>query len=410
MLSRIFSFRALALGFLICDVLLEHQNRNVMHVEASLSCACSDEASFCNADAYCETNYRKGSICHPETQVCTNPLSEGCLQGLLGNDGEGGSKRWNTRVCNSNDPEDASDRGSCILSKFNYTEIRIHHSNWESSIFYAWILQIILSEVLGVPATIGLTADSSAASFYNVNNTFDYSPAAYPWEALDEANRVGDCLESDELCAHVFPEVWNGQSAAWTESHSQGKISAPEGNGMVGKISFYVPAFVADRDPTLVSFFGLRGDENRKKLAEAFLRPTTWKDYCEIVSPSNCTEPDDVARRYPGDGELANYYADDVYTGYFRQTEQSNCTANPETCTGHIVAPPCTWSTNLDAQVYWNKMALESNGPMEPTSSYSYGSMIQIWRAAVKTESNVIMWWWKVRSFRGTCCKHLAII
>ena len=163
-----------------------------------------------------------------------------------------------------------------------------------------------------------------------------------------------------------------------------------------GKISFYVPAFVADRDPTLVSFFGLRGDQNRQKLADTFLRPTTWKDYCEFISLTNCTEADDVAKRYPENEEFGNYYSEGTFTGHFRPTKENNCTANPDSCTGHIVAPPCTWSTNLDAQVYWNGIALESNGPLEPTASYSYGSMIEIWRAAVKTKSNVIMWWWKV--------------
>lgn len=230
MFRRRVSFHRLALYVLLPFIVLEYPTSRV---EGSISCACSADASFCNADAYCATNYREGSICDPEKHICTNPLSEGCLQRLLGDDE---NKRWKTRTCNSNDPKGASDLGLCLQSEFNYTEVRIHHSNWESSIFYAWILQIILSEVLGVPVTIGLTADSSAASFYNVDNTFDYSPSAYPWEALDEANRVGDCLESDLPCAHVFPEVWNGQSAAWTQSHSKGKITAPEGNGMVGKI------------------------------------------------------------------------------------------------------------------------------------------------------------------------------
>ena len=183
---------------------------------------------------------------------------------------------------------------------------------------------------------------------------------------------------------------------------------------MVGKISLHIPNFVAQTDSSLLSFYGLRGERNRQKLAETFLRPMTWKEYCETVSTTNCTAPDEVAQRYPYDGEYQSYFADNDYFGYFRATDRNNCTAHPSTCTGHVVAAPCEWSTNLDSQLYWNSIALESNGPLEPTSAYAYESMVEIWKAANKTNSNVIMWWWRpdplVEEFRGDAGEFQQIL
>jgi hypothetical protein len=211
-----------------------------------------------------------------------------------------------------------------------------------------------------------------------------------------------------------MPEVWNGQVDEWVKGLTEGYLEAVEGDGQVGKISFYVPAFVAERDSTLISFHGLGGEDNRHKLAATFHRPTTWKDYCREVSLHNCTSPNAVAQRYPTSDEEGMYYSGPAFIGHFRPTAQNNCTAFPNNCTGHIVAPPCTWSTNLDAQLYWNNIALESNGPSDPNGAYSYGSMIQIYRAANATKSNVIMWWWKpdptVEEFRGTSAEFQQIL
>ena len=468
-------------------------------VDAAVSCDCSiengdDILCVSDPDDYCEWKNRKGSYCHPETKTCTNPFANGCLKAMLDadnfvGDDAAGSFRWKLgRVCNSDDSnengasngdgdasddEDESDDivselGCYLEQQFNYTEIRIHHSNWESSIFYAWILQIILSEILHVPATIGYSKDHTYdASFYNLNSNVAYSASAYPWEAIKNANEIIDCRKfevedgsGEEFCAHVMPEVWNGQEITWTQANRDGIIDTPEGNGMVGKISFYVPGFVARNDSTLVSFYGLQGNENRRKLASTFNRPTTWYEYCELISPDKCgtaeaeaqveggeseivinmgavannattnatidditdaitsEAPEDedmenggpvdrIAKRYPqSDSEKAAYYVAGLYKGHFRPTDANDCDLNPETCTGHIVAPPCTWSTFLEAQIYWNDIALESNGPDLPTNSYSYGSMIQVWKAAVETQSPVIFWWYKpdptLEEFRNT--------
>ena len=58
------------------------------------------------------------------------------------------------------------------------------------------------------------------------------------------------------------------------------------------------------------------------------------------------------------------------------------------------------------AQAYWNDIALETDGPLPENNGYSYGQMIDIWRAANATQSHVAMWWWTpdptVEEFRGT--------
>ena len=293
--------------------------------------------------------------------------------------------------------------------------------NWESSIFLSWIMQILLMEVVQVPVTVGLTLDSTkAGSFYSEESTLPYSAAGYPWDALEEANNIGDCrlaFNETRQCIHVMPEVWNGQKHEWiaalqgkaateeteedeesegdlsfTGSSGGGYIDPIEGNGQVGKGSWYVPSFAADRDDSLVSFYGLRGEENRHKLADAFRRPTTWMEYCEEISDSNCTEPDGTAARYPSEEEEESYFAGPgSYVGYFRLTEANNCTLNPTTCVGHIIGPPCTWSTNVDGQLYWNNIVgIAPDGPVEPNGGYNYGPMIEIWRAANWTKSNVV--------------------
>ena len=61
-----------------------------------------------------------------------------------------------------------------------------------------------------------------------------------------------------------------------------------------------------------------------------------------------------------------------------------------------MVGPPCSWSTNVDAQLYWNDIVgLKSDGTEVPNRGYSYGSMIEIWKAANATSSDTLMWWWQ---------------
>ena len=142
---------------------------------------------------------------------------------------------------------------------------------------------------------------------------------------------------------------------------------------------------------------GVLGEKNRQKLAETFLTPTTWKYYCESISDNNCTSNDDgVAVRAPeSDGEDGRFFADGLYTGYFRMTDKNNCTLNPKTCTGHFADFPCGWTSYFAQQSYHLNISLESNGKEANTSGYTYGELVDIWYAANATKSNVIGLWWR---------------
>jgi len=167
---------------------------------------------------------------------------------------------------------------------------------------------------------------------------------------------------------------------------------------MIGGLGFYIPSLTAERNKTLTSFYGLRGEDNRIKLAHTFREPTNWVDYCDQVDLNNCTVPNDdnnIFSRYPNTREEKDsYFVPDLYSGHFRVTDRNNCTANPQNCTGHIVASTCDWTTYVDSQLHWNKIGLSSAGPEAPNNGYCHAHMVQIWRAANATKSDVFMWWW----------------
>lgn len=319
----------------------------------------------------------------------------------------------NGRVCNSDDlkntsPEESEDDlAFCISNEFDYFEIRIHNSNWESSIFLAWIMQIMLMEVLKVPATVGLkSGNTNITSFYAPSNTIEYSSAAYPWDAIRQSS-LEPCENTEEDCVDILPEVWNSQLPEWTALSQEGALDALDWNGQVGKLGWFIPVLTAQRDASLLSYYGMQGEANRAKLAETFRRPTTWVEYCEEVSTTNCTVPDDVAGSYPDAGSKEKYFVSGSYKGFFRLLPENDCTLFPDTCTGYMIAPPCTWSTMIDPQLYWNNIVgIATDGPLEPNGGYGYSSMIEIWNAANATSSDVMMWWWQPESllqkFSGT--------
>ena len=85
------------------------------------------------------------------------------------------------------------------------------------AIVMAWIFQILLSEVLGVPSTIegGYNQTErdrdSSFSFYDQESRYLYPKRAYPYYALIEADiRKGDCNDATVPCAHIMPDVWAG--------------------------------------------------------------------------------------------------------------------------------------------------------------------------------------------------------
>jgi hypothetical protein len=280
---------------------------------------------------------------------------------------------------------------------------------------YSWIIQVFLSEFLQVPTTVGMNnEDAPQASFYAPDMPMSYSAKAYAWEELVTANEFGgQCELTDKDCVHVLPEVWKGQAKTSNKYMDEGHIDQVSWGGEVGKMSWYIPVHTAKQYPGLTSYHGLTGQ--RERLASIFNRPTSWKDYCEFYSPTNCTKDDGVAVRVPGDeDEDAKYFQKGWYTGFFRPTEKNDCSVNPDTCTGHIVDSPCQWDSAVFAQTYWNDIALESDGPLAENKGYSYNQMIDIWRAANATKSHVVMWWWTpdatVEEFRGTSYQFQPIL
>jgi len=168
----------------------------------------------------------------------SNPFAAGCLRSKLG-------AEWRVRVCNSDDihnnnkksnSNSTSSQSHCSVPEFDYPEIRIAPGNWESSIFQAYITQIVLSEILGVPSTLESGSRDVLLSFYDETNSFPYPNRAYGYDDLRIANKApgGDCTyvlnqDAEATCAHVLPEVWAGQKAAWAEAQKEGYIEPPEG-------------------------------------------------------------------------------------------------------------------------------------------------------------------------------------
>lgn len=167
----------------------------------------------CKDSADCERLIIKGtSTCR--NGKCTNPYSEGCLRTLSRHNDRDGRMRFSDeryqRTCSSDDHNEDS---NCRPSPLDYDEIRIAPGNWESSILFAWILSIILSEVLDVPVTIenGHNDPGGSGSFYYSSGGISYAKESYNFDALEEAYRLdGDCSKSNRPCAHVIPETWNG--------------------------------------------------------------------------------------------------------------------------------------------------------------------------------------------------------
>jgi hypothetical protein len=185
-------------------------------------------------------------------------------------------------------------------------------------------------------------------------------------------------------------------------------MEPPSFIGVVGQEGWFVPLFTAQRDPSLLSYFGMVGEENRQKLADRFLRPTTWATYCREVSVDNCSTPDNVATRAPlEDGSEDNrYFADGLYTGYFRKTEENDCIKWPKNCTGHFADYPCGWTSYLLPITYHRKIALQSSGDELVSRGYTYSQLTEIWNAANATKSDVIMQWWSpeylYQAYQGT--------
>lgn len=346
----------------------------------------------CVRNVDCEARL-EGSVC--QTGRCVSPYyNKGCFA-------QKGLNQYH-RVCHSEDPPEAVTQGLCRKPDpgLEYAEVRIFTQNWESVFMEAWILQIVLSEVLGVPTTIETGDPNVNLDFFAQGGDWGYG-TSNDWEALRRAATNGDCRKvprfDDEgkyqSCAHVIPEVWINHMKKVQRLNSEGIVEPPLGLGVVGQQSWFIPKFTGQRDPSLLTYLGLQG--NRRKLAETFKRPTTWGEYCSLVSVTRCQSPDGVAERAPAtDDERNRLHVPGLYIGHFRETEENDCQKWPQNCTGHIADFPCGWLSNIEQQTHHLDIALKSSGPDVGAGGWSYSSLLEMWAAANATKSDIMMQWW----------------
>jgi hypothetical protein len=295
-----------------------------------------------------------------EDGTANNPYSSGCL---YASQVPGWESKW--RVCNSQDPVEL--RGViCAEPEFDYMEIRVVDGDWPSIQAMSWIAQIMLSELVGVPTSIETGNFDYVRNFYNVEGRNDYGWSENSMPVVDASNGTifdkyrGDCravtqsADNYEYCGHFLPEYWWATNTWVQDAVSNGLLEPTQGVGLLGNEGWFVTKFTTDIDPSVIGYFGLRGEDSRRKLAELFLYPTTWKEYCDEVSANNCTRPDDVAKRYPdaSQEEEDKYFAEELFTGHFRATEASDCDTFPQNCTGHAANYPCDWFSMMLSHIY----------------------------------------------------------
>jgi hypothetical protein len=240
--------------FLVIIIIIQNgnddNNNSILYVSAKVAC---------DSDQVCIEKLREGSLC--QDGICTNPFASGCLRRLLPNDYP------DLRVCHSDD--DSTNNCSMEpLLYLNYTEIRIAPADWDSAIFLAWIYQILLSELMNVPVTIergngkNNNDKDETLDFYRLDNAYaeHYPVTSYTVDGIAKSTTLpdGDCRLTDEPCAHVLPEVWQGTDPI------QGTADVLF-TGQMGIEGFWMPQYTIEQDPSLASYFGLAGDANRKK-------------------------------------------------------------------------------------------------------------------------------------------------
>lgn len=345
---------------------------------------------------------------------------------------------------NGEDDDDgpAGDTTKAAPEMFDYQEIRISSQNWESSFYITWILQVVLSEILDVPTSVETGLAGVVVDFYDRDGRTEYG-IINDEEALRRGVQVGDCRpivraqrydgpgdnKSDkyESCSHFIPEVWDAEELKVDDFVRQGLIETPQSMGVIGQENWFIPKFTAERDPTLLSYVGLAGEENRRKLAKRFGRPVRWGDYCKGLALANnssrssssdssssnnnnggnsssststssssppCT--DAVSMRAPADDEEADaFFVEGLYAGHFRHDlDENNCTKYPNNCTGHIIDYPCGWTSFVIPQTHHLGIALQSSGNEPGSRGYTYPEMIQILLASNYTKSDIIVFWW----------------
>ena len=173
------------------------------------------------------------------------------------------------------------------------------------------------------------------------------------------------------------------------------KILPPTANGMLYRHGHFVPEFTVTKNPQFATHYGFIKENNKPKISSSFLKATTWGDYCSKVhSAAYCSSGDDTAVRNPQTKqEEESFFIDGLYNGYFRNTTDSFCDEDNQGCYGHFIDSECSSRTRSEAQMYWNDIPMKSRGPGSVNGGYSPQQTIQIWQAANKTKSDVMVVW-----------------
>jgi len=245
-------------------------------------------------------------------------------------------------------------------------------------------------------------------NFYNPKDNFEYGTRknGNMYDVLAKAAKHDSYKKAQQdqekyiSCAHVSPEVWheNYGEDMTKDYFSTGLIDQPYYLGVSSQEGLYIPKFVAKGDSTLDSYFGLQYEDNRKKLAEDFLRPMKWVDYCTKVSANNCTRDDGIAKNYPEEGNYNKFFVQDLYIGHCYATLENDCDSSPQ-CTGHVVDCPNIYNSNVVPLMYHLNISLASSGGHDITNGYDHTQMLEIWDAANATKSNVMMLDWDLDIF-----------
>ena len=118
----------------------------------------------------------------------TNPYYSGCLHQRM----PGWTKK---RVCAAGTVDD-DNPDLCRPPPFDeYLEIRIGAGNWDSATALGWLMQIILSEIVGVPTSFESGAAGSSRNFYDPAGRVDYDRGVSSTAAMTTVKELagGDC-------------------------------------------------------------------------------------------------------------------------------------------------------------------------------------------------------------------------
>jgi hypothetical protein len=155
-------------------------------------------------------------------------------------------------------------------------ELRLFGANWESAIMEVSLLQIVLSELVGVPTSVETGTAAGRINLYDPFNSYQYGNVD-DLASLTRANAVGDCrmlrtataaaagdrisaaatCGQYEACAHVATEIWDPLAANVQENIYNGTVESKPLGGMflnlvaVFWFRFFVCLFLAPQNQGL---------------------------------------------------------------------------------------------------------------------------------------------------------------